>query len=151
MEHLVRRATPADQQIITRLVRQARLNPRSLHWDRFVVAEADGDVFGVAQVRRHRDGSLELASLVVRPDARGRGVAGNMIEMLMDGEIGPIFMLTDRRFADHYQRWGFRPVAPSDLPGTMRRQLRIGRLATAVGSLIVRRRIRLVALRREAR
>ena len=151
MEHRIRRATAADQQGITRLVREARLNPRSLHWGRFVVAEVDGDLLGVAQVRRHRDGSHELASLVVRPEARGRGVAANMIEMVLDGEPGPVFMLVDRRFARHYQRWAFRPVEPSDLPTSMRRQLRIGRAVTALGSLLIRRRIALVALRRGPR
>jgi amino-acid N-acetyltransferase len=57
----VRRATADDQAAITRLVHQARLNPRGLDWRRFVIAEAADAPIGVAQVRRHRDGSRELA------------------------------------------------------------------------------------------
>ena len=80
MEIRIRRATADDQPAITRLVRGARLNPRSLHWERFVVADAQRDLVGVAQVRRHPDGSRELASLVVQASARGRGTAAGMID-----------------------------------------------------------------------
>jgi amino-acid N-acetyltransferase len=147
----VRRATAGDQAAITRLVRQARLNPRGLDWRRFVIAEADGAPIGVAQVRRHPDGSRELASLVVRPEYRDRGVAGRMIDALLPDEPGPVFTLVDRRYAQHFTRWHFQPVDPADLPRSMARQLQIGRLATAIGSLLIRHRIRLLALRRPPR
>jgi N-acetylglutamate synthase-like GNAT family acetyltransferase len=148
--HRIRRAVEADQPAITAMVRDARLNPRSLDWDRFVVAEADGDLVGVAQVREHADGSRELASLVVRPGARGRGVAADLVDALLAERTGQVFMLVDGRFAAHYQRWGFREVAPGDLPRSVRRQYRIGQVVTGIGSLLLRRRIRLVPLRRDA-
>jgi amino-acid N-acetyltransferase len=71
----IRPATAGDQAEIGRLVRQARLNPRALDWRAFVIAEADDNPVGVAQVRRHPDGSRELASLVVVPAHRERGIA----------------------------------------------------------------------------
>ncbi len=148
--HRIRRAVEADQPAITRMVRDARLNPRNLNWDRFVVAEADGEVIGVAQMRSHPDGSRELASLVVRPAARGRGVAADLIDALLSDQPGQVYMLVDRTFAAHYQPWGFRPAASASLPRSVRRQYRIGQIVTGIGSLLMRRRIRLVALRREA-
>lgn len=146
--HRIRRAVEADQRAITDMVRGARLNPRSLEWQRFVVAEADGRLVGVAQLRQHADGSRELASLVVTPSARGHGVAADLIDALLAERAGQAFMLVDRTFAAHYQRWGFRPVAPAGLPRSIRRQFRIGQLVTGIGSLLLRRRIRLVPLRR---
>ena len=89
MQDRVRPATADDQADITRLVHQARLNPRGLDWLGFVIAEADGATVGVAQVRRHPDGSRELASLVVLPEHRGHGVAGSMIDALLVDETGP--------------------------------------------------------------
>ena len=43
----------------------AGLNPFSLGWPRFLVAEDGGRVVGVAQIKPHGDGSRELASLAV--------------------------------------------------------------------------------------
>ena len=148
MQQQVRRATANDQTEITRLVHQARLNPRGLDWRRFVIAEAGGAPIGVGQVRRHPDGSRELASLVVLSAHRDRGVAGRMIDALLSDEPGSVFTLVDRRYAQHFARWDFHPVDPADLPRSMARQLRIGRLATAIGSLLIRDRIRLLAMRR---
>jgi amino-acid N-acetyltransferase len=140
VQDTVRRATADDQTAIIRLVREARLNPRSLRWERFVV--------GAAQVRRHPDGSRELASLVVRRQDRGHGVAGAMIDTLLADEPGPVFTVVDRRYAEHFRSWDFDPVDPARLPPSMRTQLRIGRVVTGVGSLLLRRRIRLQPLRR---
>jgi N-acetylglutamate synthase-like GNAT family acetyltransferase len=147
----IRRATVGDQAAISRLVRQARLNPRGLDWRRFVIAEAGGAPVGAAQVRRHPDGCRELASLVVLSEHRDRGVAARMIDALLTDEPGPVFTLVDRRYAQHFARWDFHPVDPADLPRSMTRQLRIGRLVTAIGSLLVHRRIRLLPLRRPPR
>ncbi len=151
MQDRVRHATAGDQTAISRLVHQARLNPRSLDWRRFVIAEAAGAPIGVAQLRRHPDGSRELASLVVLGEHRDRGVAGRMIDALLNDEPGPVVTLVDRRYAQHFTRWDFHPVDPADLPRSIARQLRIGRLVTAIGSLLLRRRIRLLPLRRPPR
>jgi hypothetical protein len=131
----IRRATVDDQAAITRLVHQARLNPRGLDWRRFVIAEAAGAAIGVAQVRRHPDGSRELASLVVLSEHRDRGVAGRMIDALPPDEPGPLFTLVDRRYAQALHPVGFPPgrhcrpppvngPAPTDRSGWPRRSAR---------------------------
>jgi len=148
VQDIVRRATAEDQTAIIRLVRAARLNPRTLRWERFVVADRGGELVGAAQVRQHQDGSRELASLVVRPQDRGHGIAGTMIDMLLAGEPGPVFTVVDRRHAEHFRSWDFDPVDPARLPPAMRTQLRIGRVVTGVASLLLHRRIRLQPLRR---
>ena len=147
----IRRATVADQTSIRRLVRQAKLNPRSLDWRAFVIAEAEGKPVGVAQVRRHRDGSMELASLVVVAKDRGHGIATDMVDALLSEETQPVFTLLDRRYAEHFTRWGFQPIPATDLPAPLRRQLRVGQVVTGIGSLVRRQRIRLVSMRRPSR
>jgi len=144
----VRRARAEDQPAISALVRRARLNPANLRWDGFVIAEHDRRVVGVAQLRRHVDGATELSSLVVEPDVRRQGVARRMVDALLADERGPVYTLIDRRFVQHFTRWGFAPVDPSQLPRSMSRGYRIGRVVTAVGSVLLRQRIRLVPLLR---
>jgi N-acetylglutamate synthase-like GNAT family acetyltransferase len=146
----VRRATAEDQAAITAMVRSARLNPSGLAWPGFVLAEQDGRLVGIAQLRRHPDDAVELASLVVEPAARRAGVATSMVDALLATESGLVYTIVDRRYGDHFARWGFTPVDPAALPGSVRRGLRIGRVVTAVASLVRRPRIRLVPLARLA-
>ena len=148
---MVRRARPDDQPVITAMVRRARLNPAGLHWEQFVVGERDGRAAGVAQLRRHADGTKELASLAVEAGARGPGVATQMVDSLLAGEAAAVYALIDRRFVGHFARWGFHQVAPSELPRSVSRIYLIGRAVTALGSLLRRQRIRIVPLLRPAR
>jgi N-acetylglutamate synthase-like GNAT family acetyltransferase len=150
MPVVIRRALAGDQAAIADLVRAARLNRRELDWRRFVVAEDAGQVIGAGQVRLYPDGSRELASGVVRPAYRGRGVGRRLIEALLAAETGPVYVLAERQHAGHFARLGFRPVEPAALPPGLARTYRRGRLATALASLLGWRRIRIVPLRRDA-
>jgi N-acetylglutamate synthase-like GNAT family acetyltransferase len=60
-----RPATAADQQTISRMIGEAGLNRMGLKWPRFIVVEEAGSILGIGQVKPHRDGTLELASLAV--------------------------------------------------------------------------------------
>jgi amino-acid N-acetyltransferase len=151
VQAVVRRARPDDQPVITAMVRRARLNPAGLQWEQFVVGERDGRAVGVAQLRRHPDGAKELASLVVEPGARGHGIATHMVDALLAGETAAVYALIDRRFADHFARWGFGQVGPSELPRSVARTYVIGRAVTTLGSLLRRQRIRIVPVLRPAR
>jgi N-acetylglutamate synthase-like GNAT family acetyltransferase len=148
---MVRRARPDDQPVITAMVRRARLNPAGLHWEQFVVGERGGRAVGVAQLRRHRDGARELASLVVEPGAREHGIATLMVDALLADETAAVYALIDRRFAGHFARWGFRQAGPGELPRSVSRTYVIGRAVTTLGSLLRRQRIRIVPLLRPAR
>jgi N-acetylglutamate synthase-like GNAT family acetyltransferase len=130
------------------MVRRARLNPRSLDWSRFVVAERDGVVVGCGQLRVHADGARELASLVVDRSNQGRGVASDIIDALLADDREDIFTLIDQRFVRHFRRWGFHAVDPGELPRTVFRTYRIGRIVTSLAPVLTRRRIRIVPLKR---
>jgi N-acetylglutamate synthase-like GNAT family acetyltransferase len=146
----IRPARAGDQPAITALVRRARLNPARLDWPGFMVAERDGRLLGVAQLRPHPDGAVELASLVVEPKSRGEGLATRLIDALLAGVTTDVYTLVDRPHTGHFGRWGFTEIAPAALPGSLARTYRTGRLATAVISVLSRRQIRIVPLRRPA-
>jgi N-acetylglutamate synthase-like GNAT family acetyltransferase len=146
----VRAARQQDRTAIIGLVRQARLNPAGLDWPRFMVADDGGRIVGVAQVRRHADGALELASLAVVPAARGHGIATALITSLLRDETAEVYTLIDRPYAGHFGRWRFREIDPAALPRSVARVHRVGRIVTALASVLARRRIRIVPLRRPA-
>jgi N-acetylglutamate synthase-like GNAT family acetyltransferase len=146
----IRKATSEDQAAITAMVRRAHLNPRNLHWSRFVVAERDRTIVGIGQVRIYPDGSHELASLVVQPTLRGRGVAAGVIDELLSDDHGDVYTLIDLPFTQRFQRWGFRVIDPGALPRSISRTYRIGRVVTGTAAVVTRRRVRIVPLKRSA-
>jgi N-acetylglutamate synthase-like GNAT family acetyltransferase len=145
----VRPGREQDQAAITTMIRRARLNPADLQWPHFMIAEQDGQIVGVAQVRVHPDGANELASLAVAPASRGNGVATRLVDALLRDQTADVYTLVDRRFVDHFRRWDFEWIGAAQLPRSVRRVYRIGRLVTALASVLVRRRIRIVPLRRQ--
>ena len=141
----VRRAGPADEAAIQALVRSERLNPTGLRWPYFVVA-CDGErIVGAVQMRHHLDGSHELGSLVVAPTLRGQGLAARLIDALLLSFPGPVHMVTQRRHATHFERWGFRPVRAWHAPVAVRLNWLIGQ-SVALWSLLRRRPARRLAI-----
>ncbi|MDQ6722022.1 MAG: GNAT family N-acetyltransferase [Candidatus Dormibacteraeota bacterium] len=120
----LRVATEADQPIIRRLIEEAHLNPMSLNWPNFLVAEEEGAIVGVGQVKAHKDGSRELASIAVVPARQGHGIARAVIERLLAREPGVILHLTCRReLQGYYERFGFRRLETAEYPRYFRRMI----------------------------
>jgi N-acetylglutamate synthase-like GNAT family acetyltransferase len=120
----IRAAIEADQPTIRRLIKEANLNRMSLNWPHFVVAEEDGAIVGVGQVKAHGDGSRELASLAVVPERQGQGVGGALIEALLAREPDAVLHLTCRRqLQGYYERFGFRRLEPAEFPPYFRRMI----------------------------
>jgi N-acetylglutamate synthase-like GNAT family acetyltransferase len=122
----IRPAIEADQPIIRRLVKQANLNRMSLDWPNFVIAEEDGAIVGLGQVKAHGDGSRELASIAVVPGRQGQGIGSAIIETLLAREPGAVLHLTCRRELEgFYERFGFVRLRPADYPRYFRRLIPI--------------------------
>ncbi len=125
----LRPACAEDAAAIRRLVRGARLNPIGLDWRRFVVLEAEGEVVGCVQVKPHRDGSRELASLVVAPGWRGRGLGRRLVEAVLERHPPPLYLTCRSGLMPFYERFGFREVGETEpQPPYFRRVRRLGRL-----------------------
>ena len=106
----IRAATAGDRNAIVRLVRSSGINPFSLHWPRFLVAEEEGRIVGVAQIKPHGDGTRELASLAVVPDRQGAGVGSALVREWLSREEGDLYLTCRARLEGYYARFGFRPV-----------------------------------------
>jgi amino-acid N-acetyltransferase len=111
-DYVIRRALMREEEAIRALVRSERLNPHHLHFQNFAVAVAGGKFIGASQIRRHPDGSRELGSVVVARPWRGRGISAEIIAWLLDSEAETIHVITRRKHAEHYVRWGFAAIPP---------------------------------------
>jgi amino-acid N-acetyltransferase len=143
----IRTAIEADQPTIRRLIKEARINRMSLNWPNFVVAEEEGAIVGVGQVKAHGDGSRELASIVVVPARQGQGIGRALIETLLARESGVDLYLTCRRELEgFYERFGFRTLMRAEYPPYFGRFVP---LANVVMGLF-RMRTRILVMRRKA-
>jgi amino-acid N-acetyltransferase len=142
----IRNATERDHLAITTLVHSERLNPNDLDWRRFIVATDTTGILGAVQLRRHFDRSRELGSLVVRKDARGRGIASRLIDTLLAPVATRVLMITGAAFIAHYERWGFYRIQPMEAPIAVRRNYYLGSLIGGALSLLSGRRPRTLAI-----
>jgi N-acetylglutamate synthase-like GNAT family acetyltransferase len=118
----IRPATSADQATIIRLIKEANLNRMGLKWPNFVVAEEDGAIVGLGQVKSHGDGSRELASIAVVPARQGQGIGSTVIKTLLAREQVVVLHLTCRReLGGYYERFGFRRLVAAEYPPYFRR------------------------------
>ena len=112
----LRPARSADQPAIARMVRAAGLLPFGLDWPRFLVAERAGRIVGAGQLKLHRDGSREIASLAVLEGYRRRGIGSMLVRALLGQTDRPIFVICPAHLEVYYGRFGFRRAAAKDLP-----------------------------------
>lgn len=95
------------------MVVDARLNPTSLDWRRFVVIEGSkGEVLACGQIKHHRDGSKELASLVVDEPYRHKGLGGAIVRRLMVDSGPPLYLMCRSTLVSYYTHFGFEELTP---------------------------------------
>jgi amino-acid N-acetyltransferase len=145
MPLIIRPAIADDQFAITMIVRAAWLNTRDLDWRRFLVAQWGQDIVGVGQVKPHKDGSRELASIAVVPEWQGQGVGGALVRALLARENGPLHLMCNAHRETYYERFGFRRLDRSAMPPYFRR---FAQIAPVIGLLSLNR-IQLVVMGRD--
>ena len=134
----IRPATQSDQKTIERIVREANINPMSLDWRRFLVAEDDVPsteftlrneglrmIVGVGQVKPHDDGSRELASIAVIPEHQRQGIASEIIRALLANERGDLYLICRDELESFYERFGFWRIGPKEMPPYFRTIIRV--------------------------
>jgi N-acetylglutamate synthase-like GNAT family acetyltransferase len=98
----------------------------SLSWQRFILAvDRNGQIIGTGQVKPHADGSLELASIAVLPDWRGRGIARLIIEHLLQQYPGRLYLTCRAQLGPLYQKFGFQEINSSQMPPYFKRISRL--------------------------
>jgi amino-acid N-acetyltransferase len=149
MPFIIRPATAADQRPIRKIVRGARLYPFGLHWQNFLVAEKGGKIIGVGQVKSHRDGSRELASLAVLPGFQGGGVGSEIVQRLISQEMGTLHLFCGPALARYYRRFGFQIAANEALPPSIARLHRMGNWIASLVSHFISGNLGIIAMKRE--
>ena len=109
----IRPATQIDQKTIERIIRDANINPMSLDWHRFIVAE----------------------------DER-QGIASEIIRALLANEQGDLYLICRDELESFYARFGFYRIDPKEMTPYFRTIIRVvnifARVAGRRGSVMKR-------------
>jgi N-acetylglutamate synthase-like GNAT family acetyltransferase len=143
----IRNATAYDQDALLGLMAGERLRPYDRDWRNFVLAEHDGRIVGVGQVRQHADGARELGALVIETAHRNRGLASRLVGALMSRHHdGQIYIITDRQHAEHFTQWDFSPVKPRETPFCICINYYVGQMAGWLNAKLERRPVNRLAI-----
>jgi N-acetylglutamate synthase-like GNAT family acetyltransferase len=140
----LRPARESESARIRDLIYLTGINPMGLDWKRFIVAVNDRDeMMGCGQLKPHGTDILELASLAVYPEHRGKGIARAIIENLLANSPRPLYLMCESSLGSLYEKFGFRGIAYDEMPRYFQR---ISRLAGLVTTL-ARREERLLVMK----
>lgn len=129
----IRPPTEAEFEVARRILRDARLDPTTpLRIEHTLIAEVEGKVVGVGQIKHHRD-CRELGSLVVLPEYRRQGIAAQLIEALEARAERPLYLTCLRPMEAYYARFGYRSIGVSEMPTHFRRRLPLFVIARLLG------------------
>jgi N-acetylglutamate synthase-like GNAT family acetyltransferase len=142
----LRPAKAEDMPAIHSLIREADINPLGLDWRRFIVAVNSSDqLIGCGQIKGHRDGTHELASIAVRLGWRGHGIASAIIEHLLSENPGLLYLTCRENLGQFYARFGFHALQPAEMPVYFRRVSKLFNFLGQIGfikeGLLVMRRL----------
>lgn len=123
----ISKATKEDSAFIRQLIWRVGINPLGLDWRRFVVAVHEHGVrIGCAQIKVHKDGSKELASVAVVPLYRHQGVASAIIRLILKEYNSPIYLTCRSSLVSFYERFGFLEISdPEIMPSYFRKVKRV--------------------------
>jgi N-acetylglutamate synthase-like GNAT family acetyltransferase len=125
------RETEAAQ--IRDLIHSVGINPLGLDWKRFVVAADEQDeMIGCGQLKPHGSDILELASIAVYPEHRGKGIARAIIEHLLQASPRPLYLMCESALGPLYERFGFREISYAEMPRYFQRISKLAGLATTL-------------------
>ena len=121
-----RKAQKEDAGAIRSLIWQVQINPFGLNWRHFLVAvDEQGRVVATGQIKPHRDGTLELASIATLPDYRNHGLASAIITRLVQDTPQPLYLNCRDIMEPFYSRFGFRSLSIEEMPPSYARDMRM--------------------------
>lgn len=126
VDYEVRPARESESTQIKDLIHLVGINPMGLDWRRFLVAvDGSGRVIGCGQVKPHGADILELASIAVPPEHRGKGIARRIIEMLLAQQPRPLYLMCIEHNGPMYEKFGFRAIDYDEMPKYFRRMRKL--------------------------
>ena len=144
----IRPAVEADQSTIISLIHQAKISPRNLYWEHFLVAEEDNKIVGLRQVKVHKGGTREVASGYVLPEYQHRGISAQLMNEIFARERGPLYLMCNRKWKAYYEGFGFQDAKLRDLPSDFYSEYLIGKVITTLISIFAFQDLNIIPMKK---
>jgi N-acetylglutamate synthase-like GNAT family acetyltransferase len=108
---VVRKSNKDDRAAIDRLIDDLELSHNALSCDEFWVGELNGEVVAIAQITPV-GASHVLSSVGVRADHRRRGLAGTLLDRMLERVEGEVYLFTLE--PSIFATMGFEPASPPE-------------------------------------
>ena len=82
-------------------------------------------MIGCGQVKPHKDGSWEMASVAVTPSWRRKGVARTIINHILAAHDENLYLMCRSDLGEMYEKFGFRVLDEHEMPTYFRRVSKI--------------------------
>jgi N-acetylglutamate synthase-like GNAT family acetyltransferase len=89
-------------------------------------------MIGCGQLKPHGQDLLELASIAVYPEQRGRGIARAIIEHLLKNSPRPLYLMCESSLGPLYEKFGFCAISYEEMPRYFQRISKLAGLATTL-------------------
>lgn len=128
MEILIDNCSENEMDLIRSYVNEFRLDDEDLKTTQFLVARsAKSELLGFGRLRKHPD-SLELCTLGVLPDYRGRGIGKKLVSQLIACAGEDLYVVCI--IPDFFKKFGFEMV--KEIPDSIKRKFTICTIVLAV-------------------
>jgi N-acetylglutamate synthase-like GNAT family acetyltransferase len=129
----LRPARETESRAIKDLIHFVGINPMGVDWKHFVVVvDSQDKIVGIGQLKPHGKDILELASIAVYPEYRGRGIARAIIEYLLKDSPRPLYLMCESKNGSLYEKFGFREIPYKEMPRYFQRISKLAGLATTL-------------------
>lgn len=117
INYIIRHALESESTQINDLIHLVGIKPTGLDWRRFIVAvNASGQLLACGQIKQHGIEIRELASIGVKPEYRGIGIARAVIEMLLRENPRPLYLMCFSHNGPIYKKFGFNVIKDNKMP-----------------------------------
>lgn len=131
----LRPARETESAAIKDLIYSVGINPMGLDWKRFVVAvDAQDQVVATGQIKPHGRDILELASIAVRSEYRGQGLARAIIEHLLKDSPRPLYLTCVSSLEPLYDKFGFISIPYREMPRYFQRLSKLAGMVFTLAS-----------------
>lgn len=108
---------------IISFLESVRGDTSEISFNQFIVAKDDDKLIGCVRIKEMADDCLELASLVVLEEYRGKGIGSKLIkEILKKEKRRPIYLLCFMERKNFYSNLGFTLIEKESLPDVLKKE-----------------------------
>ena len=148
MTIMIRPAVEADQITIVALIHQARISPRNLNWEHFLIADEDHQIVGLRQVKIHKAGTREIASGYILPEYQHRGLSAQLMQEILARESGPLYLMCNKKWKAYYAGFGFQDVKLRELPSDFYSEYLFGKVITTLVAIFAFQDLSIIPMKR---